>query len=123
MARAKKRAADRAPRRRNCSESAPTKAVSPISVLSDEELDEQRLALSRRYFERRSDQRLHEHFAQALRESGRVSVADETARRPRLMIATGESGAGKTCALLRLIGAFPELAWSKDGRIRPHRRR
>jgi hypothetical protein len=91
-------------------------------VLSDEELDDRRLGLSHRYFERRSDQRLHEHFAQALRESGRVSVADETPRRPRLIIATGESGAGKTCALLRLIRAFPELAWSEDGRIRPHLR-
>ena len=98
----------------------PAEAPPPRAALSDEQLDNLRLALSRPYFERPSDKRLREQLGQALREDARAPAADDPARRPRLIMATGRTGAGKSRALRRLIDGFPELAWSADRRVRPH---
>lgn len=109
--------------RRKRPKAAPARAAPeapPRPVLSDEELDALRLALSGKYFERRADKRLREQLGQALREGAQAPAMDGPPRRPRLMIATGATGAGKSRALARLIQGFPELAWSEDRRVRPH---
>lgn len=90
--------------------------------LSDAQIDDWRARLSSTYFPRPADDRLRRHLDALLRERARIVDAAPGAdvrREARLIVATGETAAGKSRAIDRLMRSTPRLAAAGDGRTRP----
>ena len=94
----------------------------PRVPLTDAQLDSWKAKLSASYFGRPADERLRRHFDAFLEERARFVQAgpsEDVKREAQLIVATGETGAGKSRALRRLLLGTPRLAPSEDGRVRP----
>ena len=94
----------------------------PGVPLTDGQLDVRKAKLSASYFGRPADERLRRHFDAFLEERARFVAAapgEDVKRESQLIVASGETGAGKSRALRRLLLGTPRLAPSEDGRVRP----